>query len=398
MKFWSTILFVITFKTTLGVLSPYKDSIKKKTITFYSNNHVSINSTHIPLNFFKKLYMGGVIEEKDMGMTEKLNRNNNSGFELDFSLGLKILSKEKLNGWYINFQNLSTGGAKYSQDLFNLIFIGNKNILNPINLNSTSFHFRKHEIFHIGLIQKNINFGMSFGNIINEFQGEFSEGDYMNFYSPYLWEFALQPNFLILENKPRSLIKNGNSIGFDFEYRSKNKTSENKKFNYTIGFNNLGLMIFHDYYEKYEIDTSFYYQGFSIDEVSNIDSTILNYSTIIEPNTVNTNEVQMSPFFAYGEINYQIQNFNFFSNLMYRHKSQYLPKLNIGIEKKTSNELVLGTSLSYGGYNKFQWGTNLIYSKNNINTIINIYNIIGLFPSIGKSLGLNIKIFWNLKK
>ena len=396
MRFWSAILFVIVFNTTLSVLSQNNDSINKTSITSYSNNYISINSTHIPINFFRKLYSGGMIEEKDKGSTEKLKRQNISGFELDFSLGLKIFNKKKLSGWYLNFQNLSTGGAKYSQKLFNLIFIGNKDISDQIDLENTSFHFRKHQLFHLGFIQKKMSIGMCFGNIINEYQGEFSDGDYFSLYSPYLWEVAVQPSFLILENKPKSIIKNGNSIGFDFEYRSENKSSENKKFNYSFLVNNLGVMIFHDYYKKYEIDTSFYYQGLSIDEISNIDSTILNYSTIIEPNNISENEFQISPFFTYGEFNYQLNNFKIFTNLMYRHKSQYLPRLNIGIEKRTTNKLALGTSLSYGGYNKFQWGTNLIYSENNFDLIINVNNIFGFLPSLGKSLGFNFKLNWNL--
>ncbi len=396
MKFWSIIMFILTFKTSLGVLSPKNDSTKKKNITFCSNNFISINSTHLPINFFGKLYNGGMIEEKDKGNTQKLSRYNTSGFELDFTFGLNIFSKEKLNGWYVNFQNLSTGGARYNQALFNMIFFGNKNISDPINLEKISFHFRKHQIFHIGFIKNKISFGLSLGSIIKEYQGNFSDGDYLRFNSSYLWEFAVKPSFLILENKQKSIIKNGNSIGFDFNYVSNNKSVEGKQFNYTLMLNNFGLMIYHDYYKKLEIDTSFYYQGVSIDEISNIDSTILAYSSLIEPSAQIKNETQISPFFAYGEINYKFQNFKIFSDLMYRHKSQYIPRLNIGIEKKSSNQLALGTSISYGGYNKFQWGTKLIYSINSFNIIFILNNIAGLLPNTGKSLGLNFKVYYNL--
>ena len=69
MRFWSAILFVIVFNTTLSVLSQNNDSINKTSITSYSNNYISINSTHIPINFFRKIYSGGIIEEKDKGST-----------------------------------------------------------------------------------------------------------------------------------------------------------------------------------------------------------------------------------------------------------------------------------------------------------------------------------------
>jgi hypothetical protein len=68
----------------------------------------------------------------------------------------------------------------------------------------------------------------------------------------------------------------------------------------------------------------------------------------------------------------------------------------MGIEKKINNKFNLGTSISYGGYNKFQWGTNMKYYFNNLDFQINMINIFGFIPSIGKSFGINLKIQWRI--
>ena len=92
MRHWTLIIFLLLFKTSFGFSSKKLDSIPKKSRFLKSENQISINSTHLPLSFFKKVYRGGMIEEKDKGVTNNIKKNNSSGFELDFHLGYKTIS------------------------------------------------------------------------------------------------------------------------------------------------------------------------------------------------------------------------------------------------------------------------------------------------------------------
>lgn len=395
MRHWTLIIFLLLFKTSFGLSSKKSDSIPKKSRFLKSENQISINSTHLPLSFFKKVYLGGMIDEKDKGVTNNIKKNNTSGFELDFHLGYKTINNLKNKGWYVSLQSLSTAGAKYSQGLFNMVFVGNKSISESINLESTSFHYRNHQIIHFGFIKKHWSFGISVGNILNEYQGGFGTDDQILFKSPYLWEINMHPNLLILDNNS-SIIKNGNSFGFDLDYSKDIDQSSKSKFSYSIGLNNIGLMSLHNNLKKYSSDTSFNYEGLNINQIMNFDSTISDFINQIEPSIENQSEIQITPFIAYGEVIYHINNIQLFTGLFYRHNSQYIPRLNMGIEKKINNKFNLGTSISYGGYNKFQWGANMKYYFNNLDFQINIINIFGFIPSIGKSFGINLKIQWRI--
>ena len=80
MKNWSLILSLVLFNSALGNISGLKDSLKNnKIIKLTSNNICSINSTHLPINFFSKVYRGGKLEEKDKGSINNHNRINYSG-------------------------------------------------------------------------------------------------------------------------------------------------------------------------------------------------------------------------------------------------------------------------------------------------------------------------------
>jgi len=396
MKIFSSIIFIFTIKISLGFAPINTDSLQKKLVSVYSKNYSSINSTHLPLNFFKKIFRGGLINEKDLGNTINSNKTNTSGFELDLSLGVKILNSENNNGWYLKFQNLNTGGLKYDQNLFNSVFIGNTNISSSIELGNTSFHLRNHQLFHIGLIKNNLNIGLSFGNINSEYQGSFSKNSFVHLSSPYLWEIAIQPRFLFLENRPKSLLKNGNSFGIDLEFSNYNKNAASKKLIYSFGINNLGVMLFHDSYNIYEFDTSFTFQGFNIEEILNFDSTIINLYETIEPSVDGKNELQVSPFHIFSEFSYHFKNIKLITAVDYRYKSQYIPKINLGLEKKINNSLAIENTVSYGGFNKFQWGANINYSIKELKVNLMFNNIVGFVPSLGKSFGINLGFTWDI--
>ena len=77
--------------------------------------------------------------------------------------------------------------------------------------------------------------------------------------------------------------------------------------------------------------------------------------------------------------------------------SQYLPKSYIGFNYRNEKKLNYGSNLSYGGYNKFQWGINTSYHTEKINAQIILQNCIGLIPSFGRSLGIVLNLNWKIR-
>jgi len=385
--FTLTVSYNIAQEDTNSTINNYKTYL-------VSENTGSLSSNHLPLNFFRRIIKGGEIIDSDKGQTQNQNSIRRTGIELDLMYGVKLLDTEKNKGYFINFQQLITGAGQYEQGLFNLIFLGNSEINSPLYLNKTSFHFRKHHILHLGVQRNQFEFGIALGNILNEYQGKFNSDDQLSFISPFLWEISISPDFLFLENNPSSIRKNGNSIGFDLAYCSKN--NNNKNYSYNLSLKNLGVMYLHRNLTGLNIDTSFNYTGFKLEEILNFNETIADVSEDFGISNYNGTELQITPFTFNANYQYHFNNANIYSNLFYRHKSQFLPRLNIGYEKLINQKISAGTNLTFGGYNKLQWGGNIAYMLDNVNANLQVYNLLGFAPKIGKSFGIQLKIQWLL--
>ena len=385
-----------TFKISLASNFEIDDSVKNKAIKeIFSESRINIGSNHLPISFFSKFVNGGEITEKEKGSLENINSINTSGFEFDNSYGIKFSHKEKI-GWYVKYQHLSTGGAKYPQGLYNLIFNGNQSISQSIDLTQTAFHFRKHQIIHFGFLKKKLSIGLALGNILNEYQGSLADGDYISFQNPYIWEVSSNPNIILLNNKTNSLFKNGNSIGLDFKYKGDILKNNSSYLGYTIEIQNLGIMYFHDEFCQLNNDTSFTYSGLSIEEIINFENTLDNLNNSISPNYNLENMVQISPFILNGELNLKLEKTNFSAGLFHRFNSNYIPKTFVGIDKQINKKINLGTNISYGGYNEFQIIGKLKIDFKKSQFQLNLLNIPALIPSMGKSLGLNLYMQWQI--
>ena len=396
MKKCFIILLVFTFKSSLASNFEINDSLKyKASKVIFFESQINIGSNHLPISFFLKFINGGKITEKDKGSLENINQINNSGFEFDNSYGIKFNRKDKM-GWYVKYQHLSTGGAKYPQGLYNLIFDGNQSISESIDLTQTAFHFRKHQIIHFGFLKNKLSLGLALGNILNEYQGSLGDGDYISLQNPYLWELSSNTNILLLNNKNNSLFKNGNSIGLNFKYEGDILKNNSSYLGYTFEIQNLGIMYFHDEFGQLNCDTSFTYSGLSIEEIINFETTLDNLNNSISPNYNLENMVQISPFILKGELNLKLEKTKLSAGIFHRFNSNYIPKTFVGIDKKINKKINLGTHISYGGYNQLQLTGILKINIKKSQVQLNILNIPALVPSLGKSLGLNLKIQWQI--
>ena len=67
--------FNFQIKTQFKKLMKIQESKRELNFELYSSSNFSVGSTHLPLNFFRKSYFGGFINEKDKGNTKSLNKH-----------------------------------------------------------------------------------------------------------------------------------------------------------------------------------------------------------------------------------------------------------------------------------------------------------------------------------
>ena len=286
-----------------------------------------------------------------------------------------------------------TNGLSYRQGLFDLIFRGNNNIRNDILLSKTSFHFRNHQIFHVGKFYKKFSFGLALGNILQEVNGNFGNNDLIGVSDPYNWDIVVNPNFELVENTSNLLNKNGNSLGLDIKY---NDISKSNKFKYCLEIRNLGLILLHKNIKKMNYDTSFIYSGLALDELSDISNFSNDLTNNFEPETINKNQWLVTPFTIKADVLYQLEKIGVLGGVFFRNNSQYLPMLYMGINYKNHTKIEYGTKLYYGGYNHLQWGINANYKSKRIKSELSLQNCFSLIPSLATSFGLLLKLSWKI--
>ena len=374
-----------------------RDSIAKKTtkVEVISSFYGSVGSTHLPVNFFNKIYFGGFIGESEKGNSYSIAKTQRSGFETDMNFGVNIYQENsELNGWYFSLQYKISAGGRYQQGLYDLIFSGNKELNQQISLENTNFHFRNHQLVNFGKFYKNFSFGLVIGNILQEYNGSFGENDLIDFNSNYHWNVVVNPNISFVRNNNNAFKKNGNSLGLTFRIKNDFKTTG---LEYELEIKNLGVMLLHSNIETINYDTSFTYSGLSFEQITNISSLVSEISTPFRPYTSNNRVISTTPFEVKFNVVKSLNNLELFAGAFYRNNSQYLPKSYFGFNYRNEKKLNFGSNLSYGGYNKFQWGINTSYHTEKINAQIILQNCIGLIPSLGRSLGIVLNLNWKIR-
>ena len=312
---------------------------------------------------------------------------------MNFRVNIYQDNKE-FSGWYFSIQNKTSIAGKYSQGLYDLIFRGNEELNQQIPLGNTGFHSRNHQLINFGKYYKKFSLGLVIGNILQEYNGSFEENDFINFSDNYKWNLVVNPNISFARNTSNIFKKNGNSLGLNFSYKDKLK---NKNFSYELGIKNLGLLLLHSNIETINYDTSFSYSGLSFDQLTNITNLSSEISNGFEPYFSSNRIISTTPFEIKFNMVHSINNLELYAGGFHRHNSQYLPKSYMGFNYKSQKKLIYGSHLSYGGYNKFQWGLNTTYLTEKVNAQIIVQNWLGLIPPLGRSFGILLNLNWKIR-
>ena len=143
-------------------------------------------------------------------------------------------------------------------------------------------------------------------------------------------------------------------------------------------------------------DTSFIFSGLTVDELSDINNFGNDLTNNFEPEIINKNQWLVTPFTIKADVLYQLEKIGVLGGVFHRNNSQYLPMSYLGINYKNHTKIIYGTKLYYGGYNHLQLGINAIYNSKKIKGEIDFQNCFSLFPSLGTSFGLLLKLSWKI--
>ena len=361
------------------------DTAINREFELYSENYFHIGSTHFPIKLYSTLLNGGYINETLKGEFSNRNEMLRMGGETQADIHIKIPSLNKVDYYYIGLRQLYTFGGRYHPSLFQFIFDGNHE-LDFVDLSKAAFHNRNFQLLQFGIIKNNISVGLSIGNVLSENTLTFNSSDFIEFNNNYTWNVHLSPSFSSISNSKNLFDKNGQV----FSIEGKIKKYLHPKLNVEMGVQNLGVLHYSNEALFKQIDTNFIFEGFSFDQILNLNETIEYISNTSVIDDIQTSSFKLTPYSVWGITNYAIGTYTCSLSFFYRHDSQFIPRINFMVSKQIKSKLSLSSNIAYGGFTRFQWGARLLYSYKNHSFGINCMNITSFLPSWSKSFGVGL--------
>ena len=351
-------------------------------------------STAVPHEFLHPFLFGGFIEEEmKNNAAQYLKSKNNLSLEFGGGLAFNSGIKKELLGiknafWGVELGTQFLSFSTYTQDLFNLTFYGNNPYVGQTldfagsRTNTLWFHritlvggvqtsnfgpFDRLELtlkpsFYLG--SYNLQASLDRANLLTEENGEYIDVDFQASYN--ITDTALNAGKI-----------EGYGGGLDFDL----KTQLGKTL-ITLSVNNLGVISFKDQY-NYQIDSAFTFSGYAIEDVFNIQDTLIDVASLEDSILVAQEESNtlFLPFRVGLYVELPLADQIFWGTLaQYRLAPNYLPFVQTRVKYEATDELFYAAlSAAYGGYGGFQAGLHLGVKVQGISLELGTSNYLGFF-------------------
>tara|TARA_Y100000589_G_scaffold43565_2_gene36644 strand:+ start:1612 stop:2862 length:1251 start_codon:yes stop_codon:yes gene_type:complete len=358
-----------------------------------SSNQILMNtkgglaSSSIPQEFMNKFIFPGFIDEslKDAASLRMKDENYFGGI-LSGNINVmmhdqnKGSKNEKIYGF--GFGTNLEADLKFSKDLFDLTFYGNKAYANKtLNLNNTSFNSLAYSYVEFSFGQSMINkkmkssiwadlgFLIGHGNTSIDFEkgSLFTEenGDYL--------EINLSESSMFLSDTTSTNFLKGLGAKADLYYSLQNRNSR-----LFLSTENIGGIFWRNIASA-KLDTTLNFEGIEIDNIFQLADSVWSEVGSIDSliSTTNSNTFRKIPvdFSAYFRKNLSLIYFDVLAR--YRLFANYTPYLRTGLNFNFRN-IKPGVTASYGGYSTFNFG---------INTDIDLFNTLKIQLGTNNILG-----------
>ncbi|MBT5401907.1 MAG: hypothetical protein HOL28_00530 [Crocinitomicaceae bacterium] len=410
--------FCIGNAQTLFVASNSMDSTNSVVINGYAN--AFYQGQGLSNEFMNKLIFGGYIDDQLKDQTEQKLLNFGNRLAFGFSTGIKcyVATDRLLNNpnwnFAVNADYIELNSSTYSKDLFHIIFSGNadrigQNMeLGPSYINRIVFQKLGLNLAHKS---NNCEFGVSFVKGQSHFA---LAANQMTLHTESdLSAISLETNtYMQSANKQGNKIGAFNGAGFalNFTYSlpikvknhqssslSKENVATKEIGTITLQMDNIGAVAWNNSPSTYQIDTTYSYAGYEVDNLFNIDN--VNW---VDENTISDSILPQPRVSNYWTVLPAVFNLVYVSKLTTSHplgsvagaryqlnadmKPMVYGGVNIRLHRKLSTS-VIGI---VGGYGTITTGIRINYSSNLIRAFASCNNVIGLISKKGYGKNINL--------
>lgn len=398
------------FSQTNGAFSQDSIPIQKVNHCIELGGNAFINSNTISNDLIWAFYRGEFIsEELKQGASGRISGSNRLGgcSKLGFKYLIHLQEEKKSQSFSFSFFDRQHLDVKFSDDLFHIIFYGNKLFAGETALlGGFSFNFLRYQQFRFGWDKKretNHRYGFAL-SLLNGEQNlsvkaptadlfTASDGTYM--------DFSLSVDVHQTDSaRKKYFARNGMGLSTDFYYEIP-YTLWKKNGKITFELNDLGFIRWNNNSMHYSADSSYHYEGVEVADLFNLDSisTQLHIDKVIDKNTKFENKRYTTniPFtLKLHTVFYSTKRTAFEYGMMYRintsSKLYYYTKFHFFIGKE--NPVCLSYTLGYGDYGKLHSGleAKIDFAKYYSLHVINNYLFSGIAIPSSAGMGLYLKL------
>lgn len=375
------------------LVGSYRQEIIISGVGEYLSNSVQNELVH-------KMIFGGAITEplKDRSFLG-LAPINRLGFDVSGEMEYRNynvnLFKRSNFGVLLKSAYVNYGSVIFGKDLFGLAFYGNDRYLDQTaNLSGTRLLGMSFQKFGIGLFDKirknavSINlYGVSNyvdGNIYDGQLYQSKDADSISLTMDGRFDFSSGAGFL-----------KGWGAGVDLDFRLPVQISERKTITVRFEAKNLGFCVLNKSLERYQMDTSIHFKGYSVDQLVDVQNGQFTLSdTLGIEKSIITKWRLMPAILQIGKIvsnNDSLKVQSFYGIRMYG-LSAYTPMLFAGLHYQLASFFDLGLSTMVGGFGGLRFG---LYTNWKIGGLIfsaGTENLIGLTQKTAKGQSLTIRL------
>lgn len=377
--------------------------------TFSSNNYVietgaEYHSNSLINAFTRKFIVGGVISNEQTQNTfnkqAQINRFAVQSFnEFRCFLGSKKIGKDSLS-WGVKAGIYGHANLFFSKDAFGLALLGNENYLgNSANFSELSFHTSVFQKIGFGIFNKS-NKSSLFLNVVNlqQYAKSYLRKGYLTQNDDATEiELKVQGELAFTQNNG---LSNGIGFALDFDKRVAVQLLNEQKATIQIQVQNLGLAFVNKGLTRYEIDSTYAYNGFQINQLIGANSLFGSDFSLMDSlgiqQRITKSWVVLPAFIQVAKLidassTKKIQTY--YGVKLYPTFAA-IPAGFFGVYWKINPHYSIASSVSYGAFGKFRNGWYLSYTGKKVTSVLGSDDLLGFVSKNAFGQSLFLRFSW----
>lgn len=337
----------------------------------------SLNSTVFTNRFFYRLLDGNHIADRDLDrMKNRAGFYNNLGFTFDvdayaaFKPDSLFKNSNASTTFFVKISDRQLANARFSNQMAQFALKGNQSFAGKkANFNNFDLEFSRFQQFQVGSIFQldSLNSAGISLSFLNGEQNQQIKTDDFDVFTEWDGNSITAEGSLTIQQSDTDNVKflanNGWGFSTDFFYEMVLKTTENSKQSIRFEATDLGFIQWNQQSVDYTIDTSYTFDGVYIDDIFDLNDSILSAArpdSIIDEFTGDGTKGSYSYFLpvrlAVEYTSLQQDGSYYKLGALYRFKANMLPYIYGQYGRKIKPNWELAGNLGLGGYGIFNLG------------------------------------------